>query len=123
MHDNANRPIRFALVAGEASGDALGAGLVRALRERFPDAEFAGACGPAMRDAGVEAWADASYYSGRPFDAMEQLKRMLMRDDLSYYARARIQARIAELTPLVLELRKRRIETPDNPATRDGTQQ
>jgi lipid-A-disaccharide synthase len=52
--------MKFALVAGEASGDALGAGLVRALRERFPDAEFAGVCGPAMRDAGVEAWADAS---------------------------------------------------------------
>ncbi|GAA5006586.1 lipid-A-disaccharide synthase [Pseudoluteimonas lycopersici] len=51
---------RFALVAGEASGDALGAGLVAALRERFPDAEFAGVCGPAMRDAGVETWADAN---------------------------------------------------------------
>jgi lipid-A-disaccharide synthase len=59
MHDNANHPIRFAVIAGEASGDALGAGLVAALRERFPDAEFAGVCGPAMRDAGVEAWADA----------------------------------------------------------------
>lgn len=67
-----------------------------------------------------EAFADASYYSGRPFDAMEQLKRLLKRDDLSYYARARIQARIAELTPLVLELRKRKIATPDNPATRSG---
>ena len=60
MHDSENRPIRFALVAGEASGDALGAGLVAALRERFPDAEFAGVCGPAMRDAGVETWADAN---------------------------------------------------------------
>jgi len=52
--------MRIALVAGEASGDALGAGLVDALRERFPDAEFAGVCGPAMREAGVDAWADAS---------------------------------------------------------------
>jgi lipid-A-disaccharide synthase len=59
MHDSADRPIRFALVAGEASGDMLGAGLVHALRERFPDAQFAGVCGPAMREAGVEAWADA----------------------------------------------------------------
>jgi lipid-A-disaccharide synthase len=59
MHDNADRPLRFALVAGEASGDMLGAGLVHALRERFPDAQFAGVCGPAMREAGVEAWADA----------------------------------------------------------------
>lgn len=70
-----------------------------------------------------EAWADASYYAGRPFDAMEQLRRLLKRDGLSYYARARIQARIAELTPLVLELRKRKIDTPDNPATQDGSQQ
>jgi predicted Zn-dependent protease len=62
-----------------------------------------------------EAYADASYLSGRPFDALEQLKRLLARDDLDYYARARIQARIAELTPLVLELRKRKIQTADNP--------
>ena len=61
-----------------------------------------------------EAFADASYYAGRPFDAMEQLKRMLKRTDLDYYARVRIQARIAELTPLVLELHKRRISTDDN---------
>lgn len=69
-----------------------------------------------------EAFADASYYAGRPFDAMEQLKRLLQRNDLSYYARARIQARISELTPLVLELKKRKIATPDNPATRNDPQ-
>jgi predicted Zn-dependent protease len=62
-----------------------------------------------------EAYADASYLSGRPFDAMEQLKRLLKRPDLDYYARARIQGRLAELTPLLMELRKRRIQTPDNP--------
>lgn len=67
-----------------------------------------------------EAFADASYLSGRPFDAMEQLKRLLQRPDLDYYARARIQARITELTPLVMELRKRRIQTDDNP---DGRSQ
>ena len=50
---------RFALVAGEASGDLLGAGLVEALRERFPDAEFAGVGGDAMRAAGIETWHDA----------------------------------------------------------------
>src|SRR5690606_26495334 len=50
---------RFALVAGEASGDLLGAGLVERLRDRFPDAEFAGVGGDAMRAAGMETWHDA----------------------------------------------------------------
>ncbi|MDO1530140.1 M48 family metalloprotease [Fulvimonas sp. R45] len=67
-----------------------------------------------------EAYADASYLSGRPFDAMEQLKRLLKRPDLDYYARARIQARMAELTPLLMELQKRRIQTPDNPDSGNG---
>ncbi|HRF84528.1 MAG TPA: lipid-A-disaccharide synthase, partial [Pseudoxanthomonas sp.] len=48
------------LVAGEASGDALGAGLVEELRKRFPKARFAGIGGDAMRSAGVETWHDAS---------------------------------------------------------------
>lgn len=53
-----SRP-RIALCAGEASGDQLGAGLVEALRERFPDALFAGIGGSAMRGAGLDAWHDA----------------------------------------------------------------
>ena len=70
-----------------------------------------------------EAYAQASYLSGRPFDAMEQLKGLLKRSDLDYYARARIQAHIAELTPLVLELRKRKVATDDNPDGNSQTQQ
>src|SRR5690606_21893777 len=50
---------RVALVAGEASGDLLGAGLVQELRERWPDAEFAGVGGPQMRQAGMDTWHDA----------------------------------------------------------------
>ncbi len=56
-------PLRIALCAGEASGDLLGADLVRALRERFPNAEFAGIAGPKMRAAGVASWWDASELS------------------------------------------------------------
>jgi len=113
---------------GDKQQAATAADLLRPLLENSDQPEIYSAYARASEKAGDgeragEAFADASYYSGRPFDAMEQLKRLLKRDDLSYYARARIQARIAELTPLVLELRKRKIVTPDNPATRDGSQQ
>ena len=52
--------MRIALVAGEASGDLLGAGLIEQLRVRYPDAQFAGVGGDAMRAAGLDAWHDAS---------------------------------------------------------------
>ena len=52
--------MKIALVAGEASGDQLGAGLIDELRKRHPDAEFAGVGGDAMRAAGFDAWFDAS---------------------------------------------------------------
>ena len=51
--------MNFALVAGEPSGDLLGAGLIRALREIVPDAVFEGVAGPAMQDAGCRALEDA----------------------------------------------------------------
>ncbi len=57
------RPVRVALVAGETSGDLLGAGLIAQLRERFPHAQFAGIGGDAMRNAGCETWFDASELS------------------------------------------------------------
>jgi len=43
-------------VAGEISGDRLGAGLIRAVHARRPDVEFFGVAGPAMRQAGCEVW-------------------------------------------------------------------
>ena len=49
--------LRVGLVAGEASGDLLGAGLARALRARYPDAHLAGIAGPEMQAAGVASWA------------------------------------------------------------------
>jgi lipid-A-disaccharide synthase len=49
-------PPRIALIAGEASGDLLGEGLVRALRARYPDAELAGIGGPRMIAAGFDSW-------------------------------------------------------------------
>lgn len=52
--------MRIALVAGEASGDLLGAGLLAELRKRHPDAEFAGVGGPRLRAEGLQAWHDCS---------------------------------------------------------------
>lgn len=46
--------LRLGLVAGEPSGDRLGAGLMVALERRCPKVRFLGAGGPAMRAAGLE---------------------------------------------------------------------
>ncbi|MEJ2514744.1 MAG: lipid-A-disaccharide synthase [Gammaproteobacteria bacterium] len=47
---------RVGLIAGEASGDLLGAGLVREIRRYYPETLFEGVAGPAMLEAGVRGW-------------------------------------------------------------------
>jgi lipid-A-disaccharide synthase len=47
---------RIVIVAGEVSGDRLGAGLIRAVHARHPDIHFSGIAGPLMQAAGAEAW-------------------------------------------------------------------
>src|SRR5262249_9518289 len=53
---SANAEVTLGIVAGEASGDALGAQLIRAVVERTPSVRFAGIGGPRMEAAGCELW-------------------------------------------------------------------
>jgi len=60
-----------------------------------------------------EAYAEAAFLNGRPEQALIQLQNLKKREDLDYYARARIDSRIAAITPQVLELRRQGIRDPD----------
>ena len=60
-----------------------------------------------------EAWAEAAYLNGRPEQALVQLNNLKKRSTLDYYARSRIDARIAAITPTVLELRRQGIRDDD----------
>jgi lipid-A-disaccharide synthase len=49
-------PPRFALVAGEASGDLLAGLLLQGMRERWPSLHAGGIGGPRMAEQGFDAW-------------------------------------------------------------------
>ena len=53
-----DQPITIFLSAAEASGDEHAAGLIRALKQRLPDARFVGAAGKRMAEAGCEVVTD-----------------------------------------------------------------
>jgi len=55
----AGAPLTVGLVAGESSGDTLGAALIHALRAQVPNVKCFGVAGPKMIAAGCEAWASA----------------------------------------------------------------
>lgn len=74
---SSQRPF-FILVAGETSGDNLGARLIDALRAHLPEARFAGIAGPRMIAAGCEAWERVESLSVMGlFEILPHLPRLL----------------------------------------------
>jgi lipid-A-disaccharide synthase len=70
--------LRVGLVAGEASGDTLGAGLILALRRLAPDTEFFGVAGPKMQAAGCGVWEPAESLAVMGlFEILKDLPRLL----------------------------------------------
>jgi lipid-A-disaccharide synthase len=66
------------LVAGEASGDQLGAALIRAIRLKEPDTRFAGIGGPLMKAEGCDCWWDTSELSLMGlFEVISHLPRLI----------------------------------------------
>lgn len=73
MSDN-HTTLRIGVVAGEASGDLLGARLIKSLLRRYPHAQFEGVCGPEMKAQGC-----------RTLFPMERLSVMGLTEVLSRY--------------------------------------
>lgn len=109
-----------ALLDSGAKSDAKAAqGLLKPLLNDDSEPSLYAAYGHACHVAGDEvhagiAYADATFLSGHAADALDQLHRLLKRSDLDYYTRAQIDARIAQITPIVLEIRRRHLNQDQN---------
>jgi lipid-A-disaccharide synthase len=78
MSAAAGAALRIGIVAGEASGDQLGAALIEALRARVPQVQCFGVAGPKMVAAGCEAWASAEELSVIGlFEVLQHLPRLV----------------------------------------------
>ena len=78
MSDLSGRRIRVALMAGEASGDLLGAHLLAALKERIPRLEAFGIGGPQMQSAGMQSWYPMEWFAVRGYvEVVRSLPKLL----------------------------------------------
>jgi len=110
--------MKIGIVAGEASGDLLGAKLIQALRERCPTLEVYGMGGPAMSAAGCESLFDIERLAVMGF--IEPLLRLpdlirLRRDLYRYFLKNRPDVFIGIDSPdfnLGLELKLRQAGIP-----------
>ncbi len=62
----------------------------------------------------AEAYAEWAFLNGRAEDALNQLKALSSKQELTYYQRARVDSRITAMTPIVLDLRKRERRSGDD---------
>ena len=71
-------PLRVGLVAGEASGDTLGADLIRCWRNITPNVQFFGVAGPKMLAAGCDQWEPAESLAVMGlFEVLKDLPRLV----------------------------------------------
>ncbi|RJL08939.1 lipid-A-disaccharide synthase [Paracoccus siganidrum] len=94
--------MKFFLIAGEPSGDQLGAALMAGLRELLPDVEFVGIGGPEMAGQGLES-----------LFAMDELSLMGIWEVLPKYRQ--LKRRIAQTAEAVQDAAPDALITIDSP--------